>query len=166
MSRFRFDYSHADQGTKPSTALNFEANERPEAQNFDWYWYHVIEAINGHSDEFDRLDDDGDGVVDRADYADDADASSYKGTDIDPDGDGKVDNEHVEGLTNLGGGEAFSAYPIQATDIANGAVTPSELDLSMSPSWTGEHEFAADVDLDGGSGGAVAPVGTDRWATK
>jgi hypothetical protein len=71
MSRDRFDYSHADTGTKPTSALNFETNERPNSQYFDWWWYTLIQSINGHADEFDRLDSDGDGVVDAADGATD-----------------------------------------------------------------------------------------------
>lgn len=69
MARDTFDYTHGDTGTKPSNALNFQENERPNAQHFDWYWYNAIESINGHSNEFDRLDNDNDGVVDAADGA-------------------------------------------------------------------------------------------------
>jgi hypothetical protein len=90
MSRDRFSYSHGDTGNKPATSLNFESNERPQSEHFDWWWYSVIQAINNHADEFDRLDSDGDGVVDKADSAIDADASTYKGNDIDTDGDGAV----------------------------------------------------------------------------
>jgi len=67
MTRDSFSYTHADTGTKPSSGLDFAKNERPDAQNFDWYWYNVTEAISGHADEFDRLDSDNDGVVDEAD---------------------------------------------------------------------------------------------------
>jgi hypothetical protein len=67
MTRDTFSYTHGDTGTKPSSSLNFEKNERPQAGHFDWYWYNVIEAINGHADEFTRLDSDNDGVVDKAD---------------------------------------------------------------------------------------------------
>jgi hypothetical protein len=91
MSRDSTDYSHGDTGKKPTTSLNFEKNERPDAQRFDWFWYKVIESINGHANEFDRLDANDDGIVDEADYANDADASTYKGNDIDSNGDGKVD---------------------------------------------------------------------------
>lgn len=79
MSRDTFTYTHGDTGTKPGSALNFESNERPNADNFDWYWYAVIQAIKGHADEFDRLDSDDDGVVDKADNADQLDGndSSY-----------------------------------------------------------------------------------------
>lgn len=91
MSRDSPDYSHGDTGTKPTKSLNFKKNERPDAQRFDWFWYTVINALKGHASEFGRLDSDNDGVVDEADYANDADASTYKGNDIDSDGDSRVD---------------------------------------------------------------------------
>lgn len=73
MGRNNFDYTHGDTGTKPTSALDFETNGRPDSQNFDWWWYTTIENINAHADEFDRLDSDGDGTVDEADYSLDSD---------------------------------------------------------------------------------------------
>lgn len=72
MSRASFSYTHGDTGSKPVGGLDFQSNQRPDAQNFDWYWYNVIEAIKGHAAEFTRLDDDNDGQVNSADYADNA----------------------------------------------------------------------------------------------
>lgn len=69
MGRNRFDYTHADTGEKPNSALDFQTNGRPQSQNFDWWWYNVIENINAHANEFDRLDSDGDGTVDESDYS-------------------------------------------------------------------------------------------------
>lgn len=69
MSRDSFTYSHGDTGTKPTVSLNFEKNERPNAGNFDWFWTTVIQSVNGHADEFNRLDSDNDGTVDSADGA-------------------------------------------------------------------------------------------------
>lgn len=90
MGRDKYEYSHGDTGQQPS-ALDFQENERPDAQHFDWWWYTTTQYVNSHADEFDRLDSDDDGVVDEADYANDADASTFKGNDIDDDGDGVVD---------------------------------------------------------------------------
>jgi hypothetical protein len=67
MSRDTFNYTHGDTGNSPSSSLDFSANQRPDANIFDWYWYNVIEAIKGHAAEFDELDSDDDGVVDEAD---------------------------------------------------------------------------------------------------
>lgn len=67
MARKTFSYTHGDNGTAPSGSLNFQANDRPNSEHFDWWWTNVISAINGHSDEFDRLDSNNDGVVDETD---------------------------------------------------------------------------------------------------
>lgn len=69
MARYTYSYTHGDTGSEPDTALDFQKNDRPNAQNFDWLWYTVTEAISGHAEEFDRLDSDDDGVVDAADGA-------------------------------------------------------------------------------------------------
>jgi hypothetical protein len=91
MARDRFDYAHGDVGTEPPTALDFVSGAKPEPEYHDWFWTEVTSKINLLFDELDRLDSDDDGVVDEADYANDADASTYKGQDLDSDGDGQVD---------------------------------------------------------------------------
>lgn len=78
MTRDKLNYSHGDTGNEPQSALDFQKNERPKAQHFDWWWYNVIQAINGHADEFHRLDSNDDGVVDEADYAQNAGALEGK----------------------------------------------------------------------------------------
>ena len=98
MARDKFDYTHGDSGNQPPDGNEFAANERPDAQHFDWWWTNVRDKINKLWDEFSRLDSDDDGVVDEADYANDADASTYKGNDIDSNGDGKVDNADLTGF--------------------------------------------------------------------
>lgn len=67
MVRDSISYSHGDAGTQPPDGNEFAANERPDAQHFDWKWSRTIESINNAWDEFDRIDADDDGVVDRAD---------------------------------------------------------------------------------------------------
>ena len=91
MTRDKYEISWGDTGTQPSDGDDFQSGERPDAQIFDWYWYNTINKVNKVWDEFDRLDSDDDGVVDEADYATDANASTYKDNDIDSDGDGVVD---------------------------------------------------------------------------
>jgi hypothetical protein len=73
MGRNRFDYTHGDTGKKPASALDFESNGRPDSQHFDWLWYTIVQNVNAHADEFDRLDSDDDGTVDEADYSLDSD---------------------------------------------------------------------------------------------
>jgi len=91
MARDKIDHPHGDTGVKPPDALDFQGGDFPDPTHFDWFWDTVGDVVDGHADEFDVLDSDGDGVVDKADFANDADASSFKGNDIDSDGDGVVD---------------------------------------------------------------------------
>ena len=72
MSRDNFTYVHGDTGVKPAASLDFQQGGKPKANYFDWWWTSVINAINGHANEFDRLDEDDDGKVDAADKADSA----------------------------------------------------------------------------------------------
>ena len=132
MSRDTFDYTHGDTGTAPADGEEFQSNERPDSEVFDWFWYNVIESINGHSAEFDRIDSDDDGVVDEADYANDADASTYKGNDLDSDGDGTVDAADAAAAVSDSGAEVV-AYPsdinlldkLSASDDGDGTVSIS-----------------------------------------
>ena len=73
MARDNINYSHGDNGIEPSSALDFQQNQRPDAQKFDWFWSTVINRINGINSEFNRLDSNDDGKVDAADQADNAD---------------------------------------------------------------------------------------------
>ena len=73
MARDNINYSHGDNGSEPSSALDFQQNQRPDAQKFDWFWSTVINRINGINSEFNRLDSNDDGKVDAADQADNAD---------------------------------------------------------------------------------------------
>ena len=87
MARDNIDYSHGDDGSKPPSDLDFQQNQRPNAQNFDWFWSTVINRINGIISEFNRLDSNDDGKVDAADQADNADM---------------VDGEHAGAFADAG----------------------------------------------------------------
>ena len=87
MARNNIGYSHGDNGSEPSSALDFQQNQRPDAQNFDWFWSTVINRINGINSEFNRLDSNDDGKVDAADQADNADM---------------VDGEHADAFADAG----------------------------------------------------------------
>lgn len=91
-----------DSGTKPPDGTQFDGGDGYDAQYVDWLWNNFGSAINQVNTEFDSnidatsykgqdIDSNGDGVVDRADYANDGNATSYKSNDIDTDGDGVVD---------------------------------------------------------------------------
>ena len=87
MARDNIGYSHGDNGIEPSSALDFQRNQRPDAQKFDWFWSTVINRINGIISEFNRLDSNDDGKVDAADQADNADT---------------VDGLHADALADTG----------------------------------------------------------------
>ena len=87
MARDNIDYSHGDSGTEPPSDHDFQNNQRPDAQNFDWFWSTVINRINGIISEFNRIDSDDDGKVDAADQADNADT---------------VDGLHADALADTG----------------------------------------------------------------
>lgn len=125
MSRDIFSYTHGDTGNKPSSSLNFQSNQRPDAQHFDWWWYQVIQAINGHADEFTRLDSNDDGIVDEADYAPSAgdadtldgyhygDIQSWVENTAKASNADKVDGKHA---SELGGGSGPSCDGYQLGD--------------------------------------------------
>ena len=87
MARDNINYSHGDSGIEPPSDLDFQQNQRPDAQNFDWFWSTVINRINGINSEFNRLDSNDDGKVDAADQADNADT---------------VDGLHADALADTG----------------------------------------------------------------
>ena len=87
MARDNIDYSHGDDGIEPPSDLDFQQNQRPDAQNFDWFWSTVINRINGIISEFNRLDSNDDGKVDAADQADNADT---------------LDGEHADAFADAG----------------------------------------------------------------
>ena len=41
-----YDYSHASNGTQPTSARNFETGEAAPPEEFDWWWYTTIQKIN------------------------------------------------------------------------------------------------------------------------
>jgi len=67
MGRKTFTYTHGDLGVKPGNPRDFQKNERPQANEFDWFWYNLIESVKSHANEFDRLDANDDGIVDESD---------------------------------------------------------------------------------------------------
>ena len=109
MARDNIDYSHGDSGTEPPSDHDFQNNQRPDAQNFDWFWSTVINRINGINSEFNRLDSNDDGKVDAADQADNADT---------------VDGLHADALADTGhnhinGYQSNTLSNIDAGKLAN-----------------------------------------------
>lgn len=183
MARDTIDYSHGDSGNKPPDGNEFAAGERPDAQYFDWYINEFVVSINNVWSEFDRLDADDDGVVDRADYADDADASTYKGNDIDADGNGVVDEAELandasalEGNTlsqvrahtpdahasthHDGGADELDGADLAGADGASGQVLTTD---GSTATWSENFEGHTYTD---GAGRTMVKVGENRFGAE
>ena len=155
MARDNIDYSHGDSGTEPPSDHDFQNNQRPDAQNFDWFWSTVINRINGIISEFNRLDSNDDGKVDAADQADNAD--TVDGEHAGAFADAGHDHNHDE-LTNVGSSDHHSRYTDSEAVVAVNAQTSLAVDI------TGD----ADT-VDGEHADAFADAGHDhnsRYYTK
>jgi len=123
MSRDKLNYVHGDSGTKPGNSLDFQKNQRPQAGNFDWFWYNVIESLRGHAEEFDRLDSDDDGVVDAADgastYSKDGKTVVENPTQVDFQGDISVsdDGEGTVSISAVGYSDADARQAVDGADV-------------------------------------------------
>jgi hypothetical protein len=126
MSRESFTYTHGDAGSAPGSSLDFSQNQRPDAQNFDWWWSTVIGAINGHASEFGRLDSDDDGVVDAADgaasWSDSGTSLVTHPTDINITGDLNLTDDG-DGTVSLGASTYSDSQARTAVDGANVSIT-------------------------------------------
>lgn len=134
------DHTHGDTGEKPAQDLNFQTGGFPDPEVFDWFWTEVPAAINDHANTIEAIDANEDGVVDEAAYAQDTD--SFKGNDLDTDGDGKVDAaetadsaktaDTVKGndLDSDGDGKVDSA---ESADTAAGLTNVSHSELADAP---------------------------------
>ena len=127
MARDNINYSHGDNGSEPSSALDFQQNQRPDAQNFDWFWSTVINRINGIISEFNRLDSNDDGKVDAADQADNAD--TLDGEHAGAFADAGHDHNHDE-LTNVGSSDHHSRYTDSEAVVAVNDQTSLAVDIT------------------------------------
>ena len=107
MARDNINYSHGDSGTEPPSDHDFQHNQRPDAQNFDWFWSTVINRINGIISEFNRIDSDDDGKVDAADQADNADT---------------VDGLHADALADTGHNHINGYQSNTLSDVDSGTL--------------------------------------------
>ncbi|MDB9247440.1 hypothetical protein PN419_00265 [Halorubrum ezzemoulense] len=122
--------SWGDSGNQPPDGDSYEPKDNVSAATLNHLWYHIentFSTVESKLNEFDNtlteIDSDGDGKVDAADAADTA--AAVKGNDIDTDGDGKVD----------------------AADTADSAATVKGKDIdSDGDGRVDEAEFAANAD--------------------
>jgi len=111
-------YTHGSTGTKPTTALDYANGDPLDADNLDYYLYTEFTKIKALIDVLNTLDSDGDGRVDAADHATEADnASQLNGNTYDDDGDGRVNA--ADHATEAASFEARTNYP---TNPDNGRV--------------------------------------------
>lgn len=71
-------------------------------------------------------------------------------------------NEVVQALRNFTSDEVFNAYPLQSGDIGGSQIGTSELDLSISPTWTGGHTFDVALVMNEVGTPSAAPSGYNR----
>lgn len=127
-------------GTKPEDGKAWEEGENYWASHVNYIWNNIRTALSDIENWVNTVDSDGDGVVDEADYANDADASTYKGNDIDSNGDGEVDWATTARDSEQLGGDDPSTYHQDGDDASFNKVEASSA--------------------------AVAPVGTDMYETE
>lgn len=71
-------------------------------------------------------------------------------------------NEVVQGLANLTGDEQFTGHPVDSPDIGTDAITDTEIDLTISPTWTGVHTFDSALVMAEVTTPSAAPAGYNR----
>lgn len=96
-----------ENGEFPADGFFYEGGDQVNEKHLDALWNNIREFEVETRDALQDIDADEDGIVDEADYANDADASTYKGNDLDSDGDGKVD---AADDADTVGGESPSAF--------------------------------------------------------
>ena len=111
----KFNRTHGSTGTQPADGKEFQDGERPDDEEFDWFWYNVHEKINSLIDDIANIID-GTTQVGDASSADNATnvTATYKGNDLDSDGDGSVDQADVANQTQSF--EARSSDPSSPSD--------------------------------------------------
>lgn len=83
--------SWGEAGESPADGFFYSGGDQVNEKHLDYLWNSVRGLEDDVQAALSDIDSNADGIVDEADYANDADASTYKGTDIDSNGDGKVD---------------------------------------------------------------------------
>lgn len=135
-------------GTAPPSNYSYAEGEQPVDEWDNWFNYHVIDEIESVVGLINDIDGDTDGIVDEADYANDADASTYKGNDIDSDGDGSVDQADLATDANQYDGTSPSdgtsgqylqtdGTTVSWSDVTSGAGNLSGLTIDVTKDWQG-----------------------------
>jgi len=139
-------------GEKPSDGKTWSPGDNYYAAHLTYLWDQVRKRFEDVENRLNAIDSDDDGVVDEADYANDADASTYKGNDIDSNGDGIVDQavdaDTVDGshASDLGSGASDSG-----TQLYN-SVTDFNYEDNLTVTDDGDKTVSISLNQGAGSG--------------
>jgi len=119
-----------DTGTSPPNGFQYSSGDQVREDHLDYLWYEVDTLAESLVNEFERYDSDNSGVVDEAEVAQSlvggTDAISYKGNDIDVDGDGVVDFAETSTLVK---GNDIDSNGDGTVDEADSALTYKNNDI-------------------------------------
>lgn len=146
-------YSHGSTGTEPPSPRDYQTRDELDADELDYYLNEQFSNIKALIDALHALDSDDDGIVDEADYAQDADASTYKGSDIDSDGDGIVDQ--ADSANKLDG--------THKTDLSWSHVAMAQSDVDVSDISPADGVLDMNGHAITNTGGIEVPVGQNQW---
>jgi hypothetical protein len=136
--------SWGDSGEQPPDGFQYDGGDQVNEKHLDYLWSSVGSLEDEVRAALDDLDDDGDGVVDEADYANDADASTFKGNDLDANGDGVVDE--ADDTTTVKGNDIDSDGDGRV-DAADDATTVKGNDIDSDGNGVvDEADYANDAD--------------------
>jgi hypothetical protein len=169
----KLNYSHGDQGDRPNDGTNFQDGDAANPETFDWLFTVVPSKIDSIIDTLTTIDSNGDGVVDEAEYANDADASTYKGNDIDPEGNGIVNRadsaatadvaDDVNGVDVSNVVETSDLNPYATENYVDGVVrTNAEIQNAVDGAnidISGTADYATDADASTYKGNDIDPEG-------
>ena len=137
-----------DTGTSPPNGFQYSSGDQVREDHLDYLWYEVDTLAESLVAEFERYDSDNSGVVDEAEVAQSlvggTDAISYKGNDIDVDGDGVVDFAETSTLVK---GNDIDSNGDGTVDEADSALTYKNNDIDSDGDGTvDEADYANDAD--------------------
>jgi len=145
-----------DTGTSPPNGFQYSSGDQVREDHLDYLWYEVDTLAESLVNEFERYDSDNSGVVDEAEVAQSlvggTDAISYKGNDIDVDGDGVVDFAETSTLVK---GNDIDSNGDGTVDEADSALTYKNNDIDSDGDGTVDEADSAltykgqDIDSDG-----------------
>lgn len=167
----KIDRTHGSTGTKPADGKEFVQDERPKNEEFDWFWYTVPNKIDSLIDDITAIVN-GETIVGEASTATEATnvTSTFKGNDLDSDGDGKVNSaDYADNADQLDGNDA--SHFTTLSEVNNNADVPNADTVDGYDATAllgGSTDNVSSVDLDSGQyialqrfNGGDIPNGTD-----